>query len=115
MCETISLIAGQDLVDHKLIALSGSKAIYANALDALQTGKVLGISINSCKNNKTVIIQIDGKMCGFNSLIIGPYFVGINGNLSNSISTYGFIQRAGIAISNSDFIIRLGDPIIEVI
>jgi hypothetical protein len=99
---------------HRVImANDNGYASYASSNVISTASRVIGISTGAAGINSTVDIQTAGPLTEPTwNWIIGPVYVGINGNLTQVVPTTGYILPIGIAINSTTINIGKQIPLV---
>lgn len=109
----INVIAGENLGGHRAITLSNGLARYADNTSLASVNKVIGITRGSCIVGDIIAIDSIGELNGFSDLITDmPVYLSINGIVTATIPSVGFIQQLGLAISTTTIVINIQPSII---
>lgn len=108
----ISIVAAVAIGSNRVILSSGN---YADNTNISEIGLVVGISKSAVNIGELVSVVYSGELNGFTGLIVNQsVYVSVNGTLTQTIPTSGYIQKLGVATSSSTILIHI-DPPIEVI
>ena len=96
--------AGEAINGHKVIYVKDNKAYMASNDNLECLNSIAGISINAVSENGLVRIQTTGELDGFSFAGNGTKYLGLNGNVSDTI--FGSVFCAvGVAISATKLLI----------
>lgn len=86
---------------------------YVSSDDPLLANTVLGITTNAANYGEPIGVQYTGELqdSGW-SWNAGPIYCGINGTLTQTIPTSGFILVLGTAINSTTILINIKQPLI---
>ena len=102
----VTLIAGESINGNKVVYLYNDK-IYAASIDNPNCYKsIIGITENAVTMNESVRVKFSGELDGFSFTTNGKKYLGLNGDISESIPTQ-FICCVGNAISNTKLLINM--------
>lgn len=118
--ETVIVVREQESTYTAGQALSALRAVYAdgdvyyaNHAD-LATINVVGITTNAASPGDTVTVQTSGALSdGSWSWTPGPIYVGSNGALTQIAPVVGYLMEVARAVSATDIVINLQQPIIR--
>lgn len=86
---------------------------YVSSDDISQAGTVLGITTGAAAYNQPIDVQFTGELTdsGWN-WSPGPVYCGLNGVLTQTLPTSGFILVLGTAINSTTIVINIKQPLI---
>jgi len=99
-------------------AIGGNRAVlangdYADNTNLLTANLMVGITKNAAVLGESLEIISCGELDGFSGLMINfPLFLSINGTITQIAPTTGYIQKIGVALSNTKALIQLSTAII---
>lgn len=107
----ISLVAGEAIGGHKLVAVIDGKAYLADKDNSDHYGRVVGMSVTAASEGSVVKIRQQGvvRLEGWGLDSGEAYKVGTSGQLAQ-VSISGFFQVAGVAKSDNELIVKLSEP-----
>jgi len=113
-----SFIAGQDLLGHTPVISNNSfQAIQASNDNITHATSTIGITTQAATQGAIVNVAIEGQTITEPSWTWIPnqaLFLGLNGTISTTPPTTGFIQQIAIALSSTKILIRIQPAIILV-
>jgi hypothetical protein len=102
------LIAGIDLGGNR--AITGI-AEYADNTDFKTIGRTIGITAGAASAGLPVSIVANGELDGFFGLTVNdPVYLSVNGTTTQTIPTTGYLQKLGVAVSDTRILIRINEP-----
>ena len=110
-----SLVASEAISALRVIKAFNGAIQVADASVSVDAGKAIGISLNAVVAGGDLQYQYAGPLANTGwAWVEGPIFIGAGGQLTQSTVGLAFIQRVGTALSNTEILIDLDDPIIGV-
>lgn len=113
--KAIIKVAGEALGGNRIVVLDATeKAFYANKSDLTNAEKILGVTMGAASLGANVTIQTYGEMedSSFNFTLNQSIYVGLNGQMTQTPPTTGFLRSIGFPITATKLFIDLGVPII---
>ena len=111
---TITAVAGEDLSGHRAVVLVSNIAYYADSTDVSHALKVSGITTGAALTSATATIQVNGELTEPSwSWSDGPIFIGINGQLTQTVPSSGFILEVAKAITSTKILINIKRPLMR--
>jgi hypothetical protein len=98
--------------------LGGNRVVMANNEYADNTilstvGKAIGFTKNAVNSGSPVEIINNNFLDGFSGLTINEnIYLSINGTITQTVPTTGYIQNLGIAISSTSILINIQQPLV---
>lgn len=112
---SITRAAGQDLSGHRAVRVAGEEAFYASADTQVHAGRVVGITTGAALTGADATIQVGGEMTELSwSWSDGPIFLGLDGQLTQTPPTAGFVQQVATAITSTRILIDVRPPLLRV-
>jgi hypothetical protein len=110
----IALIAATDLSGHRVVMASGpGQANYASSDRPSDALLIVGITTGAASNGSFVAVQTGGELIEPTwSWSPGPIYCGLNGALTQTAPSSGFIRVVGIAHSPTSILIEFGPTIV---
>ncbi|WP_254509872.1 hypothetical protein [Anatilimnocola floriformis] len=94
------------------MALINNLAVYASNGNPAHLGCVRGISVAATVADATALIRVYGPMLEPSfSFVPGPIFVGLNGSLTQTPPTTGWLQQIAVADSPTQIFVDPQPPI----
>lgn len=114
--DQIEQIAGQNLSSGRAVIKSGGKVYYFNPNDLDHAGKTIGITTTSALSDETVTITFSGIItdAAFNFEEGQALYIGLNGQLFETVQNVLILQRAGASIDYNKILIDFFSPIIKI-
>lgn len=107
-----SIVTGEVVNGNKVLYIKDGKAYLASNNNEDCFNKVIGVSQNAVGADEIVNFKITGTLNGFGSLIQNKiYYLGTNGDLTDTMPINGIVQVIGIAKTNEELFIDLSTPI----
>jgi Major tropism determinant N-terminal domain len=101
-----------DLLARHAVISTVTGCTYASNQTLSHQGKVVGVTSSSAGIGTLATIYSSGLLSGFTSLTVNaPVFLSTNGILTQTVPTTGFLQKIGIAISQTEVIIGIGPAV----
>ena len=98
--------ASVDLNGHRAVAVSGAGLVYADSSNQAHIGLVIGITTGAVLAGQSVNVLTAGEVTEPTwSWSLGNVYVGVNGLLTQTAPTVGFIQIIGIATSPTTLLV----------
>ncbi len=99
----IQKIAGETLSGHRAVRISNGFVYYCDAANIHHAGTAIGVSTGAALISDTVNIQMLGDLIelGWN-WNEGAVFVGINGQLTQTLTNLLFVQQIGVAVNSTE-------------
>ncbi len=100
---------------YQVVYVTSSDTVQAaNAEEPSHAGRVVGMATEVIAQAETGKIQLSGEIENtLWSLVAGSaYFLSAGGDISNTPSSVGFIQRIGVAKSATKLLLNLSEPIL---
>ena len=93
--------AGEILSGHRTVRISNNLVYYCDATNINHVGTAIGVTTNAATVGDVVNIQMLGDLIesGWN-WSEGAVFVGINGQLTQDLTSLLFVQQIGVAVSS---------------
>lgn len=110
----VTKTAGVSLSGHRAVVLnSSSEAIYADSSVLTHRDKVLGITTGAASAGADATILTYGELVepSWAWTLDEPVFLGLNGLLTQTVPTSGFVQRVGFPTSATSLFIDIDDAI----
>jgi hypothetical protein len=110
---TLTANASVALSGHRAVkALTDGTLAYVDNATSGDIGLCVGITITAASSGASINYQANGPIIyGGWSWVEGPIFVGLNGQLTQTPPTSGFIQRVATALSATSLILSIGQAI----
>jgi len=105
--EALEATAGEALGGHRAVYIDNGQAFYASASDTSIPGQVVGITTQAAAAGGSVNIRFVGALdeAGW-SFAPGPVYVGINGVLTQTRPTSGWVMNIGVAVTPTRLLIN---------
>jgi hypothetical protein len=109
----VTLAAGTALGGHRAVIADGAgQALYADQSDTSHIGKVIGITTVAAMQGAPIEITQAGEVIEPSwNWSPGKIFCGVNGLLTQTVPTSGFIQVIGIALAATKMLVDLQTPL----
>lgn len=113
--EQVTLTAGADLSGHKVVRATGTDHVdYASSDDPAHIGSAIGVTYGAAAAGTPIAVVTSGPIVEPTwSWTPGPVFLGINGALTQTAPTSGFVQTVGVATSPTRLIVEIGMAILR--
>ena len=109
--------AGENLGGNRVVAIgTDGQAYYANQTNPEHTHKVLGITTGAVIIGESASIQTFGEMTevSWNWDMTKPLFLGVNGLMTQTAPSSGFVLQLGIPLTPTSIFIDIGKSIVLV-
>lgn len=111
---SFQLIASGAIGGHRVVISDGAgNASYADSSNVSHAGKVAGISLGAVSSGASVNVASSGEIVeptwGWGA---GLVYLGVNGVLTQTAPTSGFLQVIGVALSATRIVVSLQIPVI---
>ena len=116
----LSSIAPKDIVVTAAIPLGGGKVVrmtpwgaaLASSADQTHAGAILGVTVDAADAGEPVAARERGELEDSSwTFTIGPVFAGVDGVMTQTPPTAGFVRQVGMALSQTTLNVALGAPI----
>jgi hypothetical protein len=108
----VEAVAGQNLSGHRAVAIINNLAVYGSHTTPEHLGCIRGITVGATTSGETALVQVFGPMTEPSfSFIPGPIFVAVNGTLTQTPPTTGWLQQIAVADSATSIFIDIHAPI----
>lgn len=107
-------VAGENLSAGRCIVVEGGEAFYFQKDNPTHAGRACGITISSALTGSTVSVQKSGDVedVSFATFDTKLLWVGLDGELQETVPTTGLLQKAGIGIGSNKVTIDFSQQII---
>lgn len=86
---------------------------YADQTNSNSYGKVIGLSKGAVVTGGLLEIVTASELAGFTGLIPNTQvYLGLNGLITQTVPTSGFIQQLGVAITSTSILVNLSLPLL---
>lgn len=86
---------------------------YADQINISSYGKVIGLSKGAVVTGGLLEIVTASELDGFTGLIPNTQvYLGLNGLITQTVPTSGFIQQLGVAITSTSILVNLSLPLL---
>ena len=86
---------------------------YADQSNTTSYGKVIGLSKGAVVTGGLLEIVTASELAGFTGLIPNTQvYLGLNGLITQTVPTSGFIQQLGVAITSTSILVNLSLPLL---
>lgn len=100
------------LSGHRVVKTIPEGCTYADSTNIEDIGKILGVTFTSSDINTNAQVRIFSEIVENSwSFVLGPVYLGVNGYLTQTIPTTGFVQQIGIATAQNTLVIQIQPPI----
>jgi hypothetical protein len=107
-----SFIAGIDISGHTIVSRSVDTVIPSDPADSTSVHNIVGITNQASVTGSPIDIVTSGMIHDDSwSLLDGPVFLGVNGILTQSAPTSGYLVVIGYSASSKDIRLNIGQPI----
>lgn len=110
-----TVIAGISIIVHHVVLVgSNGKAQYASSSNQLHAGRALGVTLNSASADGALTVRRSGAIIdsSFNWIAEQPIYCGLDGVLTQTVPTSGFIQIVGVAETTTSMNVEIETPIL---
>ncbi len=108
----VEATAGASLGGHRVVAIIGGVAVYADKDTPSHRGAVRGITTQAVSNGGTTRVQVLGPMVEPSfAFAAGPVYVGSNGSLTQTVPTTGFLQQVAYAETATNIFVDPQPPV----
>lgn len=109
----ITAACGEILSALKVVRSSLTGVRLASADDGISVESVLGITLTAANLNESVQVIVSGEMqdASWNWVAEKKLFLGLNGNLTQSVPTTGQLICLGVAITANKILVHIRDAI----
>lgn len=110
---TFNKTADINLSGHRAVrAVSADRVSYVSSDDVAQMGMAIAITTGSALADATVNLRAYGEIAEPSwAWVAGPVFLGVNGVLTQTVPSTGYVQRIGIALSSTKMQVAIAPPI----
>lgn len=109
--DTIQVVLGETITTGNAVCISSSGFMKADKDDP-DKAKVVGFATASGNAGNSVSIRVSAQQGGFTGLTAGsPIFLDTAGDITQIVPTSGFAVRLGVALSATDILVELAQPI----
>jgi len=109
--DTIPLTVNETVGNGSVVCATTSGIVNADKDDDSKTS-VIGIATASGSPGNQIDVRVAAQMGGLSGLTAGnPVFLGNTGQLTQTLPTFGTVIRVGTAISATDMIVDISQPI----
>lgn len=111
--DVIEKIASVALGGHRVVIADGSTGVnYADSSNIAHLDFVLGITTGAASAGAPVNVQVGNEMTEPSwNWTPGAVWLGLNGLMTQTPPTTGFVCRVGTALTASKLLIEIGEPI----
>lgn len=110
---TTLLVATEPIGGHRIVKAVVGGCAYADSSSISDINTVIGITESAYSIGDSVQIRLSGEVTEPSwNFTIGSVYLGINGLLTQTAPTIGFIQQIGIATSSNTILINIKQPIV---
>lgn len=111
---SISITATSPIGGNRAVRGDGLGSVaYADSSDVTHIGKCIGITMNAASIGETLEIAISSEITEPSwNWAIGPIYLGVNGLLTQTVPSTGFVQRIGTAVSATRVVVLVHQPIL---
>lgn len=106
-----SAICGETISTYQVVALVNGELFKADYTNMAHAGRVVGVSTQSGTAGSTITYVSNGEVLGGTFVQGTRYFAGTAGGLTSTVPTSGWLQQIGIAESNSELVVQLGQVV----
>jgi hypothetical protein len=110
----LTLLAYTNIGGGRVVRSLGDGYVnYVGSDEPQYASSVVGVTMGAAVTGATIRIQFSGELSdsGWN-WVPGPIYCGLNGILTQSLPTTGFLLTLGTAISNTTILINIKQPLI---
>ena len=109
--DTISMTVNETVGIGSVVCATASGIVNADKDDDSKTS-VIGLATASGSPGNSIDVRVSAQMGGLSGLTSGqPVFLGNTGQLTQTLPTFGTVIRMGTAISATDMIVDISQPI----
>jgi hypothetical protein len=109
---TITATAGEDLKAGDALYISSSNTVKKADVTSNDRNAVAGFAASDAKAGQQINVIIGGKAKGFKKLQAGKrYYLGVGGTIVTNPTTNSKLVSVGIALSESELIIQIGQDV----
>jgi len=110
---SVDKIAAQALGGNRVVKIAPAGEVdYASSASPGDGALVLGVTTGAAVMGASIEVQTGGEMVELSwTWTLGPVFLGLNGLLTQTAPTSGFIQQIGIALSATVLLIDVQQPL----
>ena len=109
--DTITLTVNETVGNGSVVCATASGIVNADKDDDAKTS-VIGLATASGSPGNSIDVRVSAQMGGLSGLTSGqPVFLGNTGQLTQTLPTFGTVIRMGTAISATDMIVDISQPI----
>lgn len=103
------MTAGANLGGNRVVTGAAS---YADNTDLSSIGLAIGVTQGAASLGDQVRLISSGELGGFFGLTPNqPVYLSVNGTVTQTLPTSGYLQKIGVALSDTKIFINLSDPI----
>lgn len=105
-------MSGEALGGQRAVVLNNGVVVYASSTTPGDAGRVIGVTLASVPSGQAVTVISVGELTGFNNLTPGePLYLDVDGVLTQTPPSIGFVQKIGVALAATSALIDLNPPI----
>ncbi len=106
---SLELVAEINLGGNRVI--TGS-ARYADNTDLGTIGRAIGVTSGAASTGLPVSVVVFGELDGFSGLAVNePVYLSTNGTITQALPATGYLQKVGVAVSETKILIRINEPL----
>lgn len=106
--------AGSSVSGGMVVMFSGNTVVpFDPSVDTNYT-QIVGISNNGATIGNPVTVIMEGLLTSPGAFVVGPYYAGSGGTLTQSVPTTGILVEVGNATDANTLIVRVRQPIITI-
>lgn len=109
---TISKQAGENISALQVLVAVDGEVFVASSDEPDDAGRLCGVAVTAASSGNSVDVRIFGELTDSGwSWSPGPVYLGLNGALTQSVPTSGFIAQIGVALDSDSILISIKQPI----
>ena len=109
--DTIQLVLGETATNNAVLCVSASGVVKADKDDPTKV-RVVGFATASGNSGNSISVRVSAQQGGFTGLTAGsPVFLDNAGAVTQTVPTSGHAVRLGLALSATDILVELSQPI----
>ena len=110
---TFTKIADSNLSGHRAVkAVSGDRVAYVSSGTPTDIGLAIAITTGAAAADATATLRAYGEISEPSwAWTPGPVFLGVNGVLTQTVPTSGYVQQIGVALSSTKLMVDIRPPI----
>ena len=109
--DTIQMVLAETATNNSVLCITASGVVNADKDDPNKV-KVVGFATASGNAGNSIAVRVTAQQGGFVGLTAGdPIFLDVAGAVTQTVPTSGHAVRLGVALSTTDVLVELSQPI----